>query len=481
MPVKVELRVTKGAGKQKIFTYSGKECVVVGRADDCAIVLPEKTVSRYHCLLDIAPPSIAARDFGSLNGTYLNGKLIGSRGKGVSAEEGRKLRYNEFDLKSGDKIGLSADTEIEVSVAIPDYCAYCYEEIDNVVYRDEKNQPICAECRDKKAPGKKCDGCGRALEGEEVGFGICDKCKKDPDILVNNLLEKKDGGAESYKKIAHIGKGGMGEVWKVRGLKSGKYYALKLMLPKAAANKKCRQSFMREAGLLAQLNHKNILKQIHFNGESGVYWIITELCDGSVHDIMKKSGGKLGVDLATNIILQALDGLAYAHEASVATILKDGSKVRAQGIVHRDFKPANLLYLGDARRPAIKISDFGLAKAFETAGMSGLTFTKDGAGGTPGFMPRYQLKNYMISKPQVDLWSAAASYYFMLTGAPPRDFSDDEDLYKQVLDKPAVPIQKRNPSIPPRLAKVIDRALLENPDINLRSALEFKKEIEGAL
>jgi serine/threonine-protein kinase len=69
----------------------------------------------------------------------------------------------------------------------------------------------------------------------------------------------------------------------------------------------------------------------------------------------------------------------------------------------------------------------------------------------------------------------------MLTGEPPRDFSDDGDVYAQVFDKPAVPIQKRNPSIPSRLAKVIDRALLETPDITLRSASEFKKEIEGAL
>ena len=163
MPVKVELRVTKGAERPQVYTYSGKESIVIGRSSDCAIVLPEKTVSRYHCLLDIAPPSIVACDFGSMNCTYLNGKLIGKRGKGVSAEEGRKLKYNEFSVKSGDKIGLSTDAEIEVSVSIPDYCAHCLQEIDKVVYRDEKNRPICAECRNKRPPEKKCGGCGRVL------------------------------------------------------------------------------------------------------------------------------------------------------------------------------------------------------------------------------------------------------------------------------------------------------------------------------
>jgi serine/threonine-protein kinase len=480
MPVKVELRVTKGAKKSKVYAYSGKESLVIGRSGDCAIVLPESTVSRYHCLLDIAPPSIIARDFGSRNGTYLNGRLMGKRGEGVSAEEGRKLKYNEFNVSSGDKIGLGGDAEIEVSVSIPDYCAHCLRELDKAVYRDEKNRPVCADCRGKRASDKKCGCCGRVLKDDEAAFGICDKCKENPDILVVNLLEKTDGGAEGYKKIKRIGAGGMGEVWEIKGLKSGGQYAIKVMLPRAAANLKCRMAFVREAGLLSQLHHKNILRQIRFNGEGSVYWIIMELCDGNVMDIMKKSGGKLGVGLATNITLQALDGLAYAHEASVTTVLADGSVVRAQGVVHRDFKPANLLYSGDPGRPAIKISDFGLSKAFETAGLSGHT-TAGAYAGTPIFMPRRQILDYRASKPQVDLWSAAATYYFMLTGEPPRDFSDDSDVFAQVFDKPAVPIQKRNPSIPSRLAKVIDRALLETPDITLTSASAFKKEIEDAL
>lgn len=74
MPSKVILKVTKGELSGKEFAYSEKEQLFVGRQEDCAIMLPDKSVSRYHCMLEVTPPYVTVRDFGSLNGTFLNGK-----------------------------------------------------------------------------------------------------------------------------------------------------------------------------------------------------------------------------------------------------------------------------------------------------------------------------------------------------------------------------------------------------------------------
>ena len=106
MSAKVTLKITKGHLSGKIFPFDQKESLILGRQDDCNIVLSESTISRYHCLLDVIPPSVMVRDFGSLNGTYLNGEKIGQRGAGMSIEEARKQRYNEFPMKAGDRLGL---------------------------------------------------------------------------------------------------------------------------------------------------------------------------------------------------------------------------------------------------------------------------------------------------------------------------------------------------------------------------------------
>ena len=65
MPITVTLTVTKGKMKSKQFSYEQHETLILGRNDDCAVVLPETTVSRYHCLVEIAPPSIMVRDLGA--------------------------------------------------------------------------------------------------------------------------------------------------------------------------------------------------------------------------------------------------------------------------------------------------------------------------------------------------------------------------------------------------------------------------------
>ena len=159
--------------------------------------------------------------------------------------------------------------------------------------------------------------------------------------------------------------------------------------------------------------------------------------------------------------------------------LADGSVKKVHGLVHRDFKPGNIFLSDTSAHPVAKVADFGLAKSFETAGLTGMTRTGNAAG-TPMFMPRQQILNFKYARPDVDVWAAAASYYFMLTGQFPKE-ARGADIWAAMLTGKAVPVRKRNPSVPKPLAEVIDTALIDQPSIQITSAAQLKKMILGAI
>ena len=132
MPTKVTLKVTEGRLAGTELPFDERTTCIMGRDDDCQPRVPKdaehKTISRHHCLLDINPPDIRVRDFGSLNGTYVNGKKIGQRAKGQKREEAAKQSFPEYDLKDGDEIKLGT-TVFRVSVFVPTLCTRCSNEI----------------------------------------------------------------------------------------------------------------------------------------------------------------------------------------------------------------------------------------------------------------------------------------------------------------------------------------------------------------
>ena len=113
---KIILEVTDGTDAGQKYEYTGTNRVFIGRQDDCGIVLSEKTVSRYHCILTINPPTVRLQDFGSLNGTYINGEKIGQRDRDKSWEEAKNEVSREFDLHDGDRIRLGKRCELKCSI-----------------------------------------------------------------------------------------------------------------------------------------------------------------------------------------------------------------------------------------------------------------------------------------------------------------------------------------------------------------------------
>jgi serine/threonine protein kinase len=216
--------------------------------------------------------------------------------------------------------------------------------------------------------------------------------------------------------------------------------AIKVLLPRVAVKRVEMEKFLREITITAQLRHPNIVKLFDQGQCEGIPWFIMEYCEGgSLWDHIHKHGGKLPLKVAKPIMLAALEGLAHAHQ---------------QGIVHRDLKPQNILL----DRGVARISDFGLAKNFQQAGFSGLSITGNYAG-TPLFMPREQLINFKHLKPASDVWSIAATFYFMLTAVFPYPFTKDRDPIDVILNEQVVPIEKWDKTLPKQFCDQINRSL----------------------
>jgi Zn finger protein HypA/HybF involved in hydrogenase expression len=236
MPSKIILKVTKGELAGKEFIYDSKEQLFIGRQDDCTIVLPDKSVSRYHCMLEVTPPDVTARDFGSLNGTYLNGKIIGQRERSVSVEDAQKEYHEEFELHDGDRLGLGKHCEILLHTVLAKRCANCGEELPDdrasldgrtidddapQSYVNRKGEAICEACHlqqeaeamaadlerklkqaaDKAeeeirqaASRKKCPGCGAIFTPQDPDNNLCPQCARDQGKVLQEILVQALGG-----------------------------------------------------------------------------------------------------------------------------------------------------------------------------------------------------------------------------------------------------------------------------------------------
>jgi eukaryotic-like serine/threonine-protein kinase len=209
-----------------------------------------------------------------------------------------------------------------------------------------------------------------------------------------------------YEIQAPLGAGGMGEVYRARDAKLGREVALKV-LPEALARDAERIGrFEREAKVLASLNHPNIAAIYGFEDSSGVHALVMELVEGSTL-AERIARSPIPITEALPVAKQVCEALEYAHE---------------HGIVHRDLKPANIKITADG---AVKVLDFGLAKALEVEPASAdiansptITQMATQAGyilGTAAYMSPEQAKGKSVDR-RTDIWAFGCVFYEMLTG-----------------------------------------------------------------
>ena len=513
MAAKVKLSVLAGPMLGQEFLFTEHDTLLFGRLYDCHVELPaDPEVSRHHFILEVNPPRARLRDLFSLNGVRINGMQYGGHPADEPPLETAKRTQIQVDLNDGDRIEIGR-TIMEVrSLDVPD-CADCGRELDGAAMKEagrDDDGLYCEDCwpthsptvpsrRNNALAAEKpaCQQCGKEIAdrppGPRPGTQLCEACKVEassaPGDFLLRLLRRvlaahgvmevpQIAGYEIDKKP--LGVGGFGAVYLARCKADGRRVALKVLLSLNVVDKFSRERFLRECGIVEDLRHPNIVKHLARGCAGSLFYFVMEYCDGgSVGDLMRQRGGKLGLAEAGPLMLQALDGLAYAHKAEVWLPGADGKRVRGRGVVHRDLKPENILLCGAPGGWTAKISDFGLATCWQRAGYSGCTLTGTCAGSWP-YMPREQVNSFKRLTPVSDIWSIGATFYTMLTGCFTRCQIEGQDPLESVLSSPVVPIEQRGAGLPAGLCAVLNRSLAEEPKDRYQTAEEMRAELAAA-
>jgi len=498
--MRVEINVTAGPAKGHCFTFDEPDSFFFGRAADARIYLPrDPYVSRQHFLLEISPPECKITDLNSKNGTFINGVRYGGRMPPESdvkqAPDGIKMTI----LKNGDEISVG-DTYMRVSIQ------------GTIIGKPEEVGLMPSHAPEPVKHKIHCIRCNRDVTDEAGERGqvagaeyVCRACRKEetvnPKSILENLLieavaketiTKEDvPGApsiEDYRIEGLIDRGGMGMVYKARETKTGRVVAIKTMLPQVATNPDSVYAFQREIELTRQLKHPHIVQLLEHGKAQGAFYLVLEFVDGmNLGQLIESRGGRLSLDEVVPIMLETLDGLAYAHQAKITIEIAE-EKTTYTGVVHRDLKPQNILLARKEEGWIPKVTDFGISKSFESAGFTNITVPGDVLG-TPMYWPREQITHYKYLNPATDIFSVAAVFYEALTGAWVREgfealldeckrlkcFPTIPDYMNVIVGNPVIPIRKRNPAIPEPVARVIDRALREaevpHDEIKMRTTL----------
>ena len=250
----------------------------------------------------------------------------------------------------------------------------------------------------------------------------------------------------------------MGSVMLGRDQATGRAVAIKTLLPEFAVSDKHMRRFMREMDVAAALRHPNIVEFIDRGVHNGVVYLVTEFIDGAdAAALADARGGWLPPRETLEIISQSLEALSYAH---------------AQGYIHRDIKDQNILVRGAWPTLEAKLTDFGLAKSFTQAGMSGVTVAGEMAG-TLAYMPPEQLKNFRDGKPQSDIYALGMTAYSLLSGQLALDIGRKTSMaetIKAIFEQPTIPLNRRSPHLPEVVCEIIYRALVKDPSQRWQSA-----------
>jgi serine/threonine-protein kinase len=270
---------------------------------------------------------------------------------------------------------------------------------------------------------------------------------------------------DSYRIVEMLATGGMGEVYRAVHLRLPRPLAIKTVHPEFAAKQERVARFCREACVLAQLRHPNIVQVLDFNvAPSGVPYLAMELIEGRDLRSEMDRGRRFDPAEVASIVRQVASALDAAHAA---------------GAVHRDLKPENVVLVqAQGQRPFVKVIDFGLS-LHENGGR----LTGDHAVfGTPDYMAPEQAQGLREQiDARTDQFALAALAHTLLTGQPPfwRE-TPVAILYAIVHDEPA--------GIPPAttwntkpVERVLARGMARERDARYRSVLEFAEAFEQAL
>jgi TolB-like protein/Flp pilus assembly protein TadD len=283
----------------------------------------------------------------------------------------------------------------------------------------------------------------------------------------------------AYEIVAPIGAGGMGEVYRARDVKLGRDVALKLLPTGVAQDRDRAMRFIREAQILAALNHPHI-GAIYGLEEAGpvddhglVQFLLLEFVDGetlaSTIDRVRAKGTGLPLDQALTIARQIAEAVGTAHDT---------------GVIHRDLKPDNVMIRRDG---IVKVLDFGLAKLTEPGIPDNLTDACTSARGAtaPGtvmgtarYMSPEQARGEEVDA-RSDIFSLGIIVYEMVAGRSPFSGTSGLDAVSGILKCEPPPLRAAAPHAPAELQRIVNKALRKDRDERYQSMKELSLDLKS--
>ena len=273
-----------------------------------------------------------------------------------------------------------------------------------------------------------------------------------------------DSTLGSYRLIAPIGAGGMGEVWKAEDTRLDRVVAIKILPLSVSADAEATARLRREARTAAQLNHPNIATVHSIEDANGRLFIVMEFVDGEPLSKVIKRGPMAEAELC-RVGRGVADALSEAH---------------AKGIVHRDIKPDNIIVSGSR----VKVLDFGIAKQIAVSSSDAATqalITQQGMiVGTVHYMSPEQALGKPLD-PRTDIFSLGVVLYEAATGRRPFQGETITETMTQIIRDEAEEPSRVNPGVSPALNAIIQRCLRKNREQRFATATDLGQALERQL
>jgi len=262
-----------------------------------------------------------------------------------------------------------------------------------------------------------------------------------------------------YEVERLIGSGGYGIVFKAFDTELNRPVAIKVLAPHLAGSGAARQRFAREARAAAAVVHEHVVAIHNVESDGAAPFLVMHFVAGESLQARIDRQGPLALREILRIAHQTAAGLAAAH---------------AQGLVHRDVKPSNILLEEGVERALL--TDFGLARAADDASLTHTGYLP----GTPHYMSPEQARGDVLDA-RSDLFSLGSVMYAMCTGRPPFRADTSFGVLRRITDTQPRPIREVNPDIPAWLAMLVEKLLAKQPRDRFVTAAEVAAVLEQCL
>jgi tRNA A-37 threonylcarbamoyl transferase component Bud32 len=261
-----------------------------------------------------------------------------------------------------------------------------------------------------------------------------------------------------YEILEELEHGGMGRVVKARHPHFRQPVVIKSLLPEFTNHPVFRQRLFREANILFELDHPNIVRVTDLLEENAQVYIVMQYVDGkNLYQIVQENG-PLKTEKAVPLFIQACQALTYLHEHK---------------IIHRDIKPQNMMLLRNDEK--IKLVDFGIVKPMTSDYGEQLTSASRIAG-TPNFMSPEQLLNDEID-PRTDIFSLGISLFFSLTGTHPFE-GYGISIMRAILEKVPQKLTAINPALSPAVEKICSTMMVHEREERFQTVAEIENALK---